>query len=162
MNVFGLVFFVEMTVVLGAIAWQDYSRLKIPNELTLLTLGVVITFWACGVVPIGVLDVGFALALFFMSIIFWLAGKVGAGDVKLLGVTALPVGIAGGMPFAISLCALALTTAGSYRWIMIFGYRYPRLWRWAELAERKQVPYGVLISLATVVSLLARFRRDLY
>ncbi|CAM5319273.1 hypothetical protein ATER59S_00996 [Aquamicrobium terrae] len=158
MSVFGLVFLVEMTVVLGAIAWQDYSRLKIPNELTLLTLGVVATFWTCGAIPIGWIDLIFAIALFVMSICFWLAGKVGAGDVKLLGVVALPVGIAGGMPFAISLCALALATAGGYRWMMMFGYRHPRLWRWAELAERKQVPYGVLISLATIIALLARFR----
>lgn len=161
MSVYGLVFLLEMTVVLGAIAWQDYSRLKIPNQLTLLTLGVVVTFWASEAISIGWLDLAFAVALFIMSICFWLAGKVGAGDVKLLGVAALPVGIVGGMPFAISLCVLALATVGSYRWIIMFGFRYPWLWRWAELAERKQVPYGVLISLATIVSLLARFRSGL-
>ncbi len=91
----GPIFLVEMAAVLGAIAWQDYSRLKIPNELTALTLGVVVTFWASGTLPIGWLDLCFAAALFITSIFFWLAGKVGAGDVKLLGVVALPVGIAG-------------------------------------------------------------------
>ncbi len=154
----GPIFLVEMAAVLGAIAWQDYSRLKIPNELTALTLGVVVTFWASGTLPIGWLDLCFAAALFITSVFFWLAGKVGAGDVKLLGVVALPVGIAGGLPFAASLCSLALVTAGGYRWILMTGYRRPMLWRWAELANSRHVPYGVLISLATISSLLMRFR----
>lgn len=156
-----LVFLVEMSAVLGAIAWHDYSRLKIPNELTALTLGVIITFLACETISIGWADLCFAMALFIMSTFFWITGRIGAGDVKLLGVAALPVGLAGGVPFAASLCALALITAGGYRLMAMAGHQYPLLWRWAELASRGQVPYGVLIALATIISLVTRYRTGL-
>ena len=94
-----------------------------------------------------------AAAMFALLAVFWLLGKVGAGDVKLMAIVPLLVGVSGSMPFVLSLLAISF--------VVYFVSRFPSLLpkRWfrnyLEFLERTgRVPYGVPISAAAIVAVV--------
>lgn len=84
---------------LFAAAWWDIKRRIIPNGLCLafLLYGVAFAVWRQGVGP-GLWSAATGCAILFsVSLAFWLWGKLGGGDVKLLaGVGAWLGPVAGG------------------------------------------------------------------
>jgi len=94
-----------------------------------------------------------AAAVFAVLIGFWLAGKLGAGDVKLMTVVSLLVGSAGALPLVGALLAFSLAAFV----VMKFPVLLPKSWFsiYAQaLDETGRVPFGVPISAATVLALL--------
>jgi prepilin peptidase CpaA len=73
-----------LVVVAGAAAWWDVRERRIPNALTVVGLVVALALRAplgLGSVWMGLAGAGIALGL---SLVFFLAGGMGGGDVKLL------------------------------------------------------------------------------
>ena len=93
-----------------------------------------------------------AAVLFTFMFIFWLMHKVGAGDVKLLTVTAFLVGFQFSMVFALLLLACTVLTYA----IMKQPYLLPeRMFREyvMSLSRFDRVPFGVPIAAAAIITL---------
>ena len=97
---------------------------------------------------------GAAAGLIFVAMIgFWFAGKVGAGDVKLLTIAPLLVGYAGALPMMLGLLVFTLVTY----FVMRFPRVLPKHWLqvYAESVKNKGlVPFGVPIAAAAILALL--------
>ena len=145
-------------VILGYIALSDFNTQKIRNQhLIYLLVGTLalcsVRLWQ-GEPAWTILEEGAAAGgLFLVLIIFWLIGKLGAGDVKLLVIVPLIVGLDGSMTFAVGL--LVFTT------IIYVLTKFPVLvpQRWFHtylvgLGKTGRIPFGVPISMAAVVALL--------
>ena len=92
-------------------------------------------------------------AMFAVLIGFWLAGKVGAGDVKLLAIVPLLVGYTGALPMVLALLVFSVATY----LVMKFPALLPERWFRAyakSLDSTGRVPFGVSISAATIIALL--------
>lgn len=92
-------------------------------------------------------------AIFVVLIGFWLAGKVGAGDVKLLTIVPLLVGYSGALPMVLALLVFTLVTY----LVMKFPVLMPERWLRAytqSLDAKGRVPFGVPIAAATILALL--------
>ena len=86
-----------------------------------------------------------ALALFIVLFPFWLAKKVGAGDVKLMAAVPLVAGAENMLPFALLLMVFALITAFVVKNPMMLPSTLFR--QYVEHFERKGVvPFGVPIA----------------
>lgn len=94
-------------------------------------------------------SVGIALALFIVLLPFWLAKKVGAGDVKLMAAVPLVAGAENMLPFALLLLVFAAITAFVVKNPMMLP---PTLFRqYVEHFERKGVvPFGVPIAASLI------------
>lgn len=157
---FGLAWIVLIAAslfVLGRIVVTDFQIQKIRNEqvLQLLALALAMrvlefaeSFQAAALWQ----PAAIAALLFLLLIGFWMAGKLGAGDVKLLSVIPLLVGVKGLLVFAITFLVLAN--------VISFLMRRPDLvphlhWRAhvQTLAINNRVPLGVPIGLSGILAL---------
>jgi prepilin peptidase CpaA len=93
-----------------------------------------------------------AAVLFVVMFVFWLMRKVGAGDVKLLSVTALLVGFQFSMVFALLLLACTVLTYAIMKQPMLLPERMFREYV-ASLSRFDRVPFGVPISAAAILTL---------
>lgn len=117
----GLLRIMQTPLVLGGEAWWE------------LGLGVVV-----------------AAALFVMAFVFWLLGKMGAGDVKLLGAAPLVAGGDDLLLFAIALMVGVLGTVAVIQNPLLLPQ--PFFARYIEHLDRQRVvPFGVPISAALLV-----------
>jgi prepilin peptidase CpaA len=144
---------VMLTFWAATLAASDVRRRKLPNVWLLagLALGVVVLVGR-GVLPFGhallegVLALALALACF---VPFYLAGWMGAGDVKFLAV----IGWLGGFEILASVFVIGSLIAGVAA-VAIRGY--PRAWRrlaggyWLSDRLAMRVPYGACLALAFV------------
>ena len=145
-------------VVLGVIAVSDFTTQKIRNRhlvyLLLAALALCSVRLASGMAMSFVaMEFGTAALLFVVLIIFWLLGKLGAGDVKLLVIIPLIVGIEGSLTFSVGL--LVLTS------VIFFLSKFPVFVpkRWFKtylvgLGRTGRIPFGVPISFAAALALL--------
>ncbi|WP_332699092.1 prepilin peptidase [Devosia sp.] len=145
-------------VVLGRIVMIDFQRQKISNDnvIQLLVVGLALRALDYSARLDAALvwqPMAMSAALFVVLIGFWLAGKMGAGDVKLLSVMPLAVGMSGIFPFVATFLLFAILT--------YLGLKYPTLvpqGQWRDHAERfavsNRVPFGVPIGAAGIVALL--------
>lgn len=136
------------------VAWVDFQTQKIsnPHVLALGALGLVhMVLAGLSESSWTPLFVGLAAGavLFLAMLPFWLLGKVGAGDVKLLAVAPL---VAGGdflFGFAVLLLLFAMLTALVIKYPFILPASAFR--QFVEVLDRKGVvPFGVPISASLV------------
>jgi len=144
-------------LLLGRIAWIDFSTQRIPNRdvLLLLCLGLGVLQFQSLQTHLW-LDMGLSafggLALFLALFPFWLLRKIGAGDVKLMSVT--PFLIAGGnlAVFSILLLVFAIATAVVVKNPFLLPAGMFR--HYVQHMDRKGVvPFGVPISMAAICAL---------
>jgi prepilin peptidase CpaA len=140
------------------IAVTDFRQHKIYNTelLSLLALALVIvtTESMRQQSPSPALGAAIAsAAIFAVLIVFWLARKVGAGDVKLLAIVPLLVGYSGALPMVLALLAFALAAFLVMKFPALLPARWFRLLA-QSLDSKGRVPFGVPISAATIVTLL--------
>lgn len=93
-----------------------------------------------------------AAVLFVFMFVFWLMHKVGAGDVKLLSVTAFLVGFQFAMIFALALLACTVLTYAVMKQPQLLPERMFREYV-ASLSRFDRVPFGVPISTAAILTL---------
>lgn len=142
-------------------AVTDFLWLRIPNALVIaLFLLFALAVWRTPGEVSLLSHILPALALFLLSVGAFVFGKLGAGDVKLLTVTGLWVGYAAMPMFLISL------GFGGLLVFMIYRFARPSV-EWAairaqsvfgradflpaSIQDRRNLPYGVVISLAAIV-----------
>lgn len=143
------------------IAWVDFSTQRIANRDALAVAalgagGLAVTalqtgdWWAPGLAAI----VG---AIFFLVLFpFWLARKVGAGDVKLMAAAPFVCGSDGLMAFSILLLIFAAITAFLVKNPVLLPA--PAFRHYVDKLDRKGVvPFGVPIAAALIGVVLARF-----
>ncbi|MGC9370862.1 MAG: prepilin peptidase [Paracoccaceae bacterium] len=131
-------------LVYGHVAWTDFVRFRIRNQMVLLLLGLYPLFGlAQGWADLrGDLVAG--LVLFGMGFGFWLAGLMGAGDAKLALPVGLFCGIKGLLPYAVLLLAFSLAMLVLFRLGRRPGQRRSHVGRrLREMAELGQVPYAI-------------------
>lgn len=144
--------------VLGRIILTDFREQKIRNEqvLQLLALGAAMRILQyTGSFDLVLLwqPLLIAAMLFLLLIGFWMMGKLGAGDVKLLSVVPLVVGAQDILAFAI----IFLLLANAISLLMKRPELIPQPdWRlhMQELAVRNRVPLGVPIGIAASIALI--------
>lgn len=142
----------------GRIALIDFKTKKISNEhvvqvlLVALAIRVLEILQASSFTYLWV-PAAASAALFAILIVFWLLGKVGAGDVKFLAIVPLLVGTGGLTAFMWAFLAFSVATY----FVMKFPTLLPKtMFRtYVEaMASEDRVPFGVPIALATMVGLL--------
>ena len=145
-------------LMLARIAASDFMTQKIRNEhvLQLLAVGggvLLITFITGGDAMSTGLTLAMSAGLFLVLLVFWLLGKVGAGDVKLLTTIPILVGYAGSLPFVAALLVFTLLTYFVMKFPILLPERWFRTYV-AALASTGRVPFGVPIAGAAIVVLL--------
>jgi prepilin peptidase CpaA len=144
-------------LLLGRIAWTDFSTQRISNRdvLLLLCLGLgALHFHALQ--AHSWLEMGLSafagIVLFLALFPFWLLRKIGAGDVKLMSVTPFLIGGSNLLVFAVLLLVFAIGTAALVKnpFLMPAGiFRH-----YVQHMDRKGVvPFGVPISAAAICAL---------
>jgi prepilin peptidase CpaA len=136
----------------------DFREHKIHNSNVMALLVV-----AVALVPISIIREGgyfgagitiaMSAALFAVLFLFWLGGKVGAGDVKLLAIVPMLVGYQAMLPLAIAMLAFSM--------VVFFVMKYPVLVpeSWFRtyiqgLGTTGRIPFGVPIAAATILTLV--------
>ena len=145
-------------IVLAYIASSDFTTQKIRNEQLLYLLAgaaiLILARYEQGRdVQSLLVSAAIAAVLFAVLFVFWLLGKVGAGDVKLLGIVPLIVGVEGSLTFMAGLLVLTFITY----FVMKFPILVPQPWLRTYvtgLGKTGRVPFGVPISIAAVIALL--------
>ncbi|RWL84609.1 MAG: prepilin peptidase [Mesorhizobium sp.] len=152
-----LVFKALAILLLGRIAWTDFSTQRISNRdvLLLLCLGLgALQFQALQAhswLEMGISAFG-GLALFLALFPFWLLRKIGAGDVKLMSVTPLLIGGSNLTVFSILLLAFAVASAALIKNPFLLPAGMFR--HYVQHMDRKGVvPFGVPISAAAICTI---------
>lgn len=153
-----LLFKAVAILMLIRIGVTDFRQHKIFNsqlvQLLSVALALVVLEATRGQAWVPAAGAAAASALIFVALIgFWVAGKVGAGDVKLLTIVPLLVGYGGVLPMMLALLAFTLATY----LVMKFSILLPRPWfevYTASLDDRGRVPFGVPIAAAAILTLL--------
>jgi prepilin peptidase CpaA len=145
-------------IILAYIAGSDFTTQKIRNQqLLYLVAGAAVLsllrYLQGTDVQSMLISAAMAAVLFVLLFVFWMLGKVGAGDVKLLAIVPLIVGVEGSLTFMAALLALTFATYG----IMKFPQLVPAAWfrtYLIGLGKTGRVPFGVPISVAAILALL--------
>lgn len=145
-------------IILAKIAFSDYRTQKIRNEQVFQLLVIAVAIQAVDyLLSFDLLEVELSLAasaLLFVALIgFWLGGKVGAGDVKLLTTIPLLVGLTGSFPFVIAMMVFSLLIVLFAKYPMLLPEKWFRSYAEA-ISANGRVPFGIPIAAAAVVSLL--------
>lgn len=155
------VFLIAAIACLLYIGWRDFVTLKISNKIVGVLLALYVCYTALRFFG-GTLDRGAVVdellagaILFGLTFVFWLLGKIGAGDVKLYLPVGLFIGLNGLLPYAVflavfSILALLVIKVGG-RFLpgkTFFGARLK------ELRGLGKVPYGVPMGLAAVAVMI--------
>ncbi|MEL6643283.1 MAG: prepilin peptidase [Pseudomonadota bacterium] len=145
------IFLIASIACLLFIGWRDFVTLKISNQIVIVLLVLYLGFTATRGFD-GIVDDLLAGGLLFgLTFIFWLLGKIGAGDVKLYLPVGLFIGLNGLLPYAVFLAAtsilvlLVIKVGGRFaKGTTYFGKRLQ------ELRGLGKVPYGVPMGLSAV------------
>ena len=141
-------------LLLGRIAWTDFSTQRISNRdvLLLLCLGLgALQFQALQThswLEMGISAFGGA-ALFLALFPFWLLRKIGAGDVKLMSVTPFLIGGSNLVTFSMLLVIFSIATTALVKYPFLLPAGMFR--HYVQHMDRKGVvPFGVPISAAAI------------
>ena len=152
-----LVFKALAILLLGRIAWTDFSTQRISNRdvLLLLCLGLGAlqfqSLQAHSWLEMGISVFG-GIAMFLALFPFWLLRKIGAGDVKLMSVTPLLIGGSNLAVFSGLLLVFAIATAALVKNPFLLPVGMFRHYM-QHLDRKGVVPFGVPISAASVCTL---------
>lgn len=151
------IFLIAAIACLLVIGWRDFVTLKISNKIVLVLLGLYLAYAAVRFfsgqadVPALIDDLIAGAVLFGLTFVFWLLGKIGAGDVKLYLPVGLFVGLNGLLPYAVflavtSIAILVVIKAGGRiaKGQTLIGQRL------IELRKSGRVPYGVPMGLSAI------------
>jgi prepilin peptidase CpaA len=145
-------------LLLGRIAWADFTTQRISNRhvLLLLCLGLG-TLQFQSLQGHSWLEMGMSafggVALFIALFPFWLLRKVGAGDVKLMSVTPFLVGGSNLAVFSVLLLIFAIVTAAVIKNPFVLPAGMFRQYV-QHMEQDGVVPFGVPISAATVCTIM--------
>lgn len=146
---------------LAVIAWRDFLTYRISNRDVLIFLALVILLlllrWMQGLEADIPADLLAGTLLFALGFVMWLAGAMGAGDVKLYFPLGVLVGWALLPVYVVFLLLASVLMLGAVWW----GRRFPREHgrvraRLTEIALAGKVPYGVPMALAAILTVLPR------
>jgi prepilin peptidase CpaA len=139
---------------------NDFRTLLIPNWISLALVAAFAVF-AVFNLALGALG-GHLLVMavvLIVSIVFFLAGWMGGGDVKFLSAVALWMGPGDAAPFVVLMALLGATLAITLlvvrRYALLVDRRVQKLWfvgRVVQLAEAGQCPYGIAIGGAALIA----------
>ncbi|MEI9406349.1 prepilin peptidase [Mesorhizobium argentiipisi] len=152
-----LVFKAVAILLLGRIAWTDFSTQRITNRdvMLLLCLGLgALQFQSLQ--AHSWLEMGlstFAGAMLFLALFpFWLLRKIGAGDVKLMSVTPFLIGGSNLLVFSVLLLVFAVATAALVKNPFLLPAGMFR--HYVQHMDRNGVvPFGVPISAAAICAM---------
>jgi len=145
-------------LMLVRIGVSDFKTQRIRNEhmreLFAVALGILVaTYFVTGDGMAVGLTIAAAAVVFVLLLAFWLAGKLGAGDVKLLTTVPLIIGVSGSAPFVVAFLVFTLATYFIAKFPNMLPERWFRVYI-QNLAKSGRVPFGVPIAAATIVALL--------
>jgi prepilin peptidase CpaA len=136
---------------------SDYSRLRIPNTVSIVLVAAFAVFVAIG----GVANVWphllLAGAVLVTLFVFFALGWIGAGDVKLLSALMLWAGPANGVPFVVLFAILGgIFAAGllALRWALPYYpilAELPVMSKFSRWARNGLCPYGLPIGMAALL-----------
>ena len=153
---------IVLVVMVTIAAWSDLRTRRIPNWITVpgAVAGLVLQTWYGGLhgALVAVVGAGLGLGIF---IVLYIAGGMGAGDVKLFGAVGALVGpqalilvfIFTGLLGGIAAAALAISR-GRLRETLEKAGALALGIRTAAAPDSLRLPYGAVIAGGTVVSLL--------
>ena len=140
------------------IALIDFREHKIHNISVLALLAVAVALVALSIVKQGGIfgagvTVAVSAALFTVLFLFWLGGKVGAGDVKLLGIVPMLVGYQAMLPLAIAMLAFSMAVVLLMRYPVLLPESWFRTYI-QGLGTTGRIPFGVPIAAAAILTLV--------
>jgi prepilin peptidase CpaA len=144
---------------------SDFKSLFIPNWIIVVLVSAFAAFAALHMEPASILaHVAVAAVVLLFYLVFFVAGWIAGGDVKLIAATALWMGPAKVGPFVLltallgALLALALLLIRRYGDLVSGAWGSSWFFRRARaLAEQSQCPYGVAIGAAALLSWAGAF-----
>jgi prepilin peptidase CpaA len=129
------------------VARTDLKEFKIRNELVLCLAGLYVLFAVLSGRWVGIpWNIGFAVFMLTIMLYYYSRGMMGGGDVKLLAVAFLWVGIECALVFAIFLTISIII----HLIVVKFG--------WAQVQERrgrKRIPFAPSIAAALIISFMS-------
>ncbi|HTJ57239.1 MAG TPA: prepilin peptidase [Devosiaceae bacterium] len=145
-------------LMLARIGVSDFRTQKIRNqhvaELFAVALAILlVTYISNGNGRVAGLAFLMSAVLFFVLVLFWLLGKVGAGDVKLMATMPILVGFSGSIPFVAALLVFSLLVYAVAKFPVLLPRRWFRTYI-QSLASSGRVPFGVPIAAAGILALL--------
>jgi len=147
--IYSYVVLVLTAATLFYVAFTDLQEFKIRNELVLVLAGLFLIYsllsgrWAGMYENIALAGITFA-AMFY----YYQQGLMGGGDVKLLAVAFLWVGVWGAVPFAMLLTASILVHLG----VAKLGWA-----RYKESALGKRIPLGPSVAAALIGTIISGY-----
>lgn len=143
-------------VLLARIVQVDFHTLKIRNRSVLILLGLYVVWGALGGFETLLSDMGAGALLFLTALVMWLAGAMGAGDVKLYAVLGLLIGYAQLGLYVI----LLITTSVLFVIALRLSGRMPGAGRFVsrlrEIQATGKAPYAVPMCLAAIPAMVVR------
>jgi prepilin peptidase CpaA len=133
----GVLFYVGLT---------DFKYFKIRNELVLVLVGLFILHALLSGRWISAhWNLGFAALMFGIMLYFYAQNAMGGGDLKILTVAFLWVGVGCALPFAVLLavCAVLHIAAAKFGWAEV-----------QEVGGRKRIPLAPSVAAAMIVCFL--------
>jgi len=133
----GVLFYVGLT---------DFKYFKIRNELVLVLVGLFILYALLSGRWISAhWNLGFAALMFGIMLYFYAQNAMGGGDLKILTVAFLWVGVGCALPFAVLLavCAALHMAAAKFGWAEV-----------QEVGGRKRIPLAPSVAAAMIVCFL--------
>lgn len=130
-------------------AWVDAREFRISNKVVLALAGL-FACYALLAVPWSALrwDLAFAALMFLILLVLYALGGMGGGDVKMLAVAFLWVGLAGALPFAIALGALS----ASHALLAKLGWARSQITK----TGRRRIPFAPAIAGAVICVFVLR------
>jgi prepilin peptidase CpaA len=132
--------------VLFYVALTDFKYFKIRNELILVLAGLFILHALLSGRWISAhWNLGFAALMFGIMLYFYARNAMGGGDVKILTIAFLWVGVGCAFPFAVLLavCAALHVAAAKFGWADV-----------QEVAGRKRIPLAPSVAAAMILCFL--------
>lgn len=161
----GVAFAVILVVYAIRIGWSDLTERRIRNGDVLAFLVVALAYAVLRAAATDwtmlAADIGVGLLVFVTGLVFWSAGKLGAGDVKYLAAAPVAAGIVDLFVLLAALLGLSVVSLYLARYPMFVPERYHRLF-FERTGGTSLIPYGVLISLAVSIVMALHLARMLF
>jgi prepilin peptidase CpaA len=129
------------------VAWTDLKEFKIRNEMVLCIAGLYVLFAVLSGRWVGMYwNIGLAIFMLVIMLYYYSQGMMGGGDVKMLAVAFLWVGIECALVFAIFLAVSIII----HLIVVKLG--------WAKVQEvrgRKRIPFAPSIAAALIVTFMS-------